>query len=79
VSGRNLFFGVIVAAVLATQFTLTALSWALQMFQTSADGSLWLEEPNSWVHLGFSAVLAIVFWILAIRAWGRVARNLPAA
>ena len=78
-SRRNAFFGVIVAVVFATQFTLTALSWALQMFQTGADGSLWVEDPNSWVHLGVSAVLAVVFWGAAIWAWNRVEANLPTA
>ena len=78
-SRRNWFFGVIVAVAFAAQFTLSALGWALRTFQTSADGSLWLEDPNHWVHLGFSVVLAVVFWGMAIWAWGRVEESLSAA
>jgi hypothetical protein len=79
VSRRNWFFGVIVAVVFAAQFTLDAFWWVVQSFQTSADGSLFLEDPNHWVHLGVSAVVAVALWGLAIWAWGRVEEKLPTA
>ena len=69
---RNRFFAVIVAAVFAANFTLAALNQVLWLFQPNASGSLWLEDPNAWAHLAIVAVLAIVFWVVANWAWGRV-------
>ena len=79
VSTRNWFFGVIVAVVFAAQFTLSAFWLVVTMFQTNADGSLGLEDPQYWVHLGFLAVVAVVLWGVAVWAWGRVEGNLRAA
>ena len=79
VSRRNRFFGVIVAVVFAAQFTLSALFSVLRLFQTSADGSLFLEDINAWVQLGVQTVLAVVLWGVAVWAWGRVEGSLPAA
>ena len=70
-SRRNRLFGVIVAVVFAGQFTLAALNQVFWLFQTSADGSMWLEDPNTWVHLAFSAVLAVILWAVAVRLWKR--------
>jgi hypothetical protein len=70
-SNRSRLFAVIVAAAFAANFTMVALSQVLWLFQASADGWLWLEDPNAWAHLAFIAVLAVVLWAVAVRLWNR--------
>lgn len=76
-SRRNWFFAVIVAVVFAADFTLAALGWVLWLFQPMVGGSGW-EDPDTWVHLGSSAVLAVIFWGAALWSWNRVAADMDA-
>jgi hypothetical protein len=67
-SPRNRFFVVIVAAVFAAQFTLGVLNWAFWIVQSNTPG---LDDPDALFRLATTALLAILFWGVAVWMWGR--------